>query len=438
MRLNRETFITGFALFSMFFGAGNLLLPPMLGYNAGSDWWLVAIGFMITAVGIPLLGIVAHARLQGTMFDFAKKVSPTFSTIYCILVYIISVAIPSPRTAAATYETVIAPNFEMIGPLESSVVFFGIVFLLALNRTKILSLLGMYLTPLIVIILLLVIGIGLYSAETLVAPVATVTLFDGLIEGYQTFDAIGSVVIGGVIIISLQLRGHTAFEVKRTLIFRAGLLAGIGLLVMYLGMIAIGGYFRSTTMITTTLSADLQRAQLLNTISLAALGTIGSVFLSCLIGLACFTTAVGIVTGTADYFKGIFNDAHTAYVAVVSMACILGVVIGQLDFGTIIHIGLPIIFMIYPITIVLIFLNVLPDRYASRLVFRVVVFTTIVCSLPDCIQFVIQEGTAIANWNVYIRTLLPLGNQHFGWVLPAVLSYVLGIVYELYRGMSKK
>ena len=127
MRFNKETFITGFALFSMFFGAGNLLLPPMLGYNSGNEWFIVAIGFIITAVVIPLFGILAHARLQGTMYDFAKKVSPTFSVIYCIIVYVISVGIPSPRTAAATYETVILPNFANVSSLLNSIFYFGLV-----------------------------------------------------------------------------------------------------------------------------------------------------------------------------------------------------------------------------------------------------------------------------------------------------------------------
>ena len=104
MNKTKEILITGFALFSLFFGAGNLLLPPLLGYNAGSDWFLVTLGFMITAVVIPILGIFAHAKLQGTMYDFGKKVSPVFSVIYCIIVYIIAIAIPSPRTAAATHE----------------------------------------------------------------------------------------------------------------------------------------------------------------------------------------------------------------------------------------------------------------------------------------------------------------------------------------------
>ena len=85
----KDNWIAGFALFSLFFGAGNLILPPYLGVKSGADWWIVVLGFVLTAVTIPILAIFAHAKLQGTLYDFGKKVSPVFSTIYCMLIYAI-------------------------------------------------------------------------------------------------------------------------------------------------------------------------------------------------------------------------------------------------------------------------------------------------------------------------------------------------------------
>ena len=112
MNKTKEIWIAGFALFSLFFGAGNLILPPTLGAKAGLDWWIVVLGFVLTAVTIPILAIFAHAKLQGTLYDFGKKVSPIFSTVYCFLIYIIAIAIPSPRTAAVTHEMTVEPFFE--------------------------------------------------------------------------------------------------------------------------------------------------------------------------------------------------------------------------------------------------------------------------------------------------------------------------------------
>ena len=97
MNKTKEILITSFALFSMFFGAGNLILPPFLGVQAGNNWWMVTLGFVATAVIIPILAILAHAKIQGTLWDFAKKVSPLFATIYCFIIYIICVLLPAPR-----------------------------------------------------------------------------------------------------------------------------------------------------------------------------------------------------------------------------------------------------------------------------------------------------------------------------------------------------
>ena len=164
MNSNKETFVAAFALFSLFFGAGNLILPPLLGFKSGDLWWLVALGFCLSAVLIPIFGILAHAKLQGTIFDFGKKVSPTFSLVYSFLIYAISVSLPSPRTAAVTHEIAIEPFFGSSSWL-TSIVYFALVFLFVINRSKILNIIGKLLTPAIIIILLLIIGITLFSYD---------------------------------------------------------------------------------------------------------------------------------------------------------------------------------------------------------------------------------------------------------------------------------
>ncbi|NAS31721.1 branched-chain amino acid transport system II carrier protein [Flavobacteriaceae bacterium R38] len=415
----KEIFITGFALFSLFFGAGNLLLPPLLGYNAGNNWYLVTIGFMIAAVIIPILGILAHARLQGTMYDFGKKVSPTFSLVYCFLIYVISIAIPSPRTASATHEIAIHPFFGS-SPLLTSSVYFTLVLIFALNRSKILNIIGKFLTPLIVITLFLVIGIGLFSSNFSMNPSAfEVPVVSGLLEGYQTFDAIGAVVVGGVIIISLNLKGHTSFESKKKLIIRSGLIAGLGLFIIYTGLISVGAFFGSEILIDTSLSNDMQRATLLRGISLASLGTFGNTVLSILIALACFTTAVGIVTGTADYFKGLFKESQTAYTITAIIASVFGIVIGQLDFHSIIVIAIPVLMFIYPITIILILLNVLPEKFTPPIVFRGAVITTIIFSIPDFLSSI-----GMGEQMQPIKENIPLASYSIGWLIPVFVVFI--------------
>jgi len=414
LRFNKETLVAGFALFSMFFGAGNLMLPPLLGSKAGDTWSLVLIGFAISAVLIPLLGIFAHARLQGTMLDFAKKVSPTFSLVYCILVYIISITLPSPRTASVTHEMAIAPFFETSSWTTSSI-YFGLVLVFVLNRSRILGLLGKFLSPIIFIVILSIIGITVFSIDpsTGVSDFKT-PLVHGLLEGYQTFDAIGAVVVGGVIIVSLKIKGKKNAKHNRDLMITSGIVAGIGLLFIYAGMIYTGAVFK------TQFAANISRTELLAGISLKTLGSIGRTFLSILVSLACFTTAVGIVTGTADFIKGIFNNSQKAYVITAVAGSVLGILMGQFDVHYIINVAVPALMFIYPITIILIILNILPEKLTHPLVFRTVVIVTILCSIPDFLGTI-----GMKEYVNPLLELLPLGNYSLVWLLPALTALIL-------------
>ena len=411
MKHSKQTLIIAFALFSLFFGAGNLILPPFLGYNAGDGWIWVLIGFTISAVIIPILAIYGHSKLQGTILNFANKVSPTFAVVYSILIYIIAISLPSPRTASVTYEMAIEPFFQ-ISSLGLSSIYFALVLVFVLNRTRLLSLIGKFLTPLIVILLLIIICLGLFTeVESIRGSIFNNSFVEGVLEGYQTFDAIGGVVVGGVIVISLSLQGKLNYEEKKRMIARSGLFAGLGLFVIYGGLIALGAHNSDVLVVD-------NRTELLSILSIQSLGNIGNAFLSVLVALACFTTAVGIVTGTADFVKGMFGDSQKAYTVTAIIGCVLGVVIGQFDVHYIINIALPALMFIYPITIVLILLNALPEKWASKLIFRGVVLVTFIFSIPDFIKFLAPEGTITP-----LQEFIPLSENSMGWVLPALLVF---------------
>ncbi|MGK0378442.1 MAG: LIVCS family branched-chain amino acid:cation transporter [Patiriisocius sp.] len=413
MNFKEQTLIIAFALFSLFFGAGNLVLPPYLGYNAGEDWLFVTIGFALSAVVIPIMAIYGHARLQGTILDFANKVSAPFAMLYAVIVYLIAISLPSPRTASVTFEMAIDPYFE-VSPLLFSSLYFALVLVFALNRKKILSAIGKFLTPLIILILIIIIAIGLTTdAAPIRESIFENTFTNGILEGYQTFDAIGGVVVGGVIVVSLALQGKLNFEEKKRMIARAGLLSGIGLILIYAGLIALGAHNSGTLV-----SED--RTELLTLLSKATLGNLGTAFLAVLVALACFTTAVGIVTGTADFIKGISGGKQVAYTVTAIIGCIIGVAVGQFGVHYIIDIALPALMLIYPITIVLIVLNVVPKKLATALVFKAVTVITIIFSLPDLLQFFMEEGAMDL-----VKNYIPLATQGLGWVLPALLAFIL-------------
>ena len=424
MRLNKETFIAGFALFSMFFGAGNLMLPPYLGFTSGSQWYWVALGFILSAVAIPILGIIAHARIQGTMYDFAKKVSPTFSYIYCFIVYIISISLPSPRTASVTHEMAILPYVES-SYLLTSTIYFILVLIFVLNRSKILDIIGKFLTPVIFITILTIITLGVFIAPNIENGVLIKKpLITGLLEGYQTFDAIGAIVIGGVIIVSLKIKGKTDFVVNKKLIVQSGIIAGIGLLIIYSGLIYNGAIFKSL------FNEGSTRVEILSSLSTFTLGTTGNLFLSVLVALACFTTAIGIVTGTADFIKGFFNDSDIAFKITAIIGCVLGIMIGQFDVHYIIAVAVPALMLIYPITITLIILNCIPEKFIKPFVFRGVVMMVILFSIPDLLISLNFIGV-----NTPFLKYIPLSTYNLAWLLPGIITFVF---LNILLGKGKK
>ncbi|MGI9552804.1 MAG: branched-chain amino acid transport system II carrier protein [Aurantibacter sp.] len=423
MSKTKETLVIAFALFSLFFGAGNLILPPLLGFKSGQLWWLVTLGFCFSAVLIPIFGVLAHARLQGTMLDFANKVSPTFSIIYCYLVYAISISLPSPRTASVTHEMAVQPLFQS-SSLLSSIVYFALVFVFVVNRSKILNIIGKILTPAIISILFLIIGITLFFYDFVFGETVFASPFtDGILEGYQTFDAIGAVVVGGVIIISINLKKKEAsFEQKKQLIRRAGWLAGLGLFLIYAGLILTGALMNDE------FNAEVSRTALLSGISLKTLGSAGNLFLSILVSLACFTTAVGIVTGTADFIKHRFANTQKAYLYTAVVGCVLGVTMGQFDVHYIIAVAIPALMFIYPITIVLILLNVLPEKFASSNVFKAVIITTILFSIPDFLGSIGLKDAVVG-----LQNYIPLSEFSMGWVMPAGAVFVIANVFSNFK-----
>ncbi len=417
MNKTKQTLIVAFALFSLFFGAGNLILPPYLGAQSEGAWYLVTFGFTLTAVVIPILAIFAHAKLQGTMFDFGKKVSPVFSSVYCVFMYAIAIALPAPRTASVTHEMAIAPFFNS-STLLTSCVYFALVFIFVMNRSRLLSLIGKYLTPLIVIILLIIICLGIYggSSESVSTAVSLpfAIISEGILEGYQTFDAIGGVVVGAVIVLSLKTYGEGSYSEKKKVISQSGLLAGFGLLIIYTGLIFCGFLLKDS------FPENATRTEVLTSLSQLTLGDVGTAFLSVLVALACFTTAVGIITGASDYVSGLFQDSRNVYTVTAILSSVIGVIVGSYNVAFIIDIALPALMFIYPITIVLILLNVVPDKFASETVFKFVILVTFIFSIPDFLKFLVPIDNLKGILNV-----IPLANYSLGWVFPAVLTFVM-------------
>jgi LIVCS family branched-chain amino acid:cation transporter len=419
MNRTKQIFILGFAIFASFFGAGNLILPPLIGFKAGADWWLVAIGFLVSTTLIPLLALLGHAKLQGTMLDFGKKVSPSFAMVFSISVYVIAIVLACPRTAAVTHEMAILPYFE-VNSLITSALYFTMVFLFAINRGKVIDLLGKYLTPLIVIILLVIIVIGVFSpSEAMLVSQFQSPVIKGFLEGYQTYDAIAGLLLGGVMVVTVNnFDWDIDVSEKKIIIIRAGLIALTGLFIIYVGLISLGAKYNME------FSPEISRTQLLRALANKSLGNFGTSFLAILVSLACFTTAIGIVVGTADFFKGLFSDSKRVYVLAAAISSIIGIIVGQFEVKFIIDLAVYALMFIYPIGISLIILNLFPEKYASPTVFRIVVGLAFLFSIPDFLKFLIPIEKL-----EYVYHIIPFSKDGLGWVIPAISGFILANAY---------
>jgi LIVCS family branched-chain amino acid:cation transporter len=242
------------------------------------------------------------------------------------------------------------------------------------------------------------------------APGAT----QGILEGYQTFDAMGAVVVGAVIIISLNFRKELSYRAKKAVISRAGILAGLGLCIIYAGLIYSGAKLSNAFL------PGMDRTEVLNGMIRFSLGEKGHIILALLISLACFSTTVGIITGASDYVKGFFPSHPMIYKIAAATGCIIGILIGQWEVGFIIDAGIPILLFIYPLIITFIILHNLPEKWVGLYTFRAVTYTVIIFCIPDVLNALDYPEPSNA-----IRSITPWNTTDFTWVAPAAIAFLL-------------
>ncbi|KGR76521.1 branched-chain amino acid transport system II carrier protein [Ureibacillus sinduriensis] len=429
MKFMKENLAVGFMLFALFLGAGNIIFPPELGQNAGTAFIPSIIGFLITGVGLPLIGIIAVAKNGGDLQVVANRIHPVFSIIFTAVVYLsIGPLFAIPRTGAVTYEIGIAPflseSAKSSGLLITSLIFFAIVLYLSLNPTKLVDRIGKVLTPALLIV------IALLAIKAFVTPmgefgephgVYTTNAFsESFIQGYLTMDVLASLVFGIVIVQSLQAKGikDRAKQVKTTIF--AGIIAALGLAFVYISLEYIGatsidaiGYIGDGGTIIA------QSAKVLY-------GSFGNIILSTVIILACITTAVGLVSANATFFNKLFPKL--SYKALAIIFTLFSFFISNFGLSKLLSITLPVLMFIYPIAIVLMFL-VLFDQLFNRapIVYSLALIATALVSVYDGIK---TAGFSI-DWYEKILNLLPLYDQSIGWLVPAIVGLVIGWIIHL-------
>lgn len=405
----KDIWVIGFALFAMFFGSGNLIFPPYLGRLIGKSYWQGLIGFMITGIGLPLLSVMATAKASGAFSEITHQVGKVFSVIFMtFLILSIGPFLAIPRTAATTYEIGIRPFFPALSPILIIILYFIINLILVLNPSTIVDVIGSILTPILLLVLIILIIKGILIPTGPFTENSVATVFStGLIEGYQTMDAVGAVCFGSIIVNNIKEKGYTQQKAIIGMTLKSSLIAVVGLGIIYGGLMYLGTR-------TGNLVGDIEKTQLITILAEQILGKVGSILLAIAVAIACLTTSIGLTMTTASYFSDLLHQ-KISYKAVAIITSIIGILIASMGVDNIVGFTGPVLNILYPLIIVFVTISLI-EKCPRRLTYQLPVYVTLVIVL-------IEEGSKLMGSN--ILGFLPLSNYGFGWSVPAIIAYIV-------------
>ena len=410
----KSLLLVGLTLFSMFFGAGNLIFPPGIAAQAGTATWPAFLGLAVSAVGLPVLGVVAVARAGG-LDTLCSRVHPLFSKAFTIAAYLaIGPCLAIPRTATTSFEMAVPPFAGPDAPLSLfrliySLVFFAAALVIALRPEKLTDRLGKILCPILVVLIVVT------FAGCLVNPGDYVThpVVKGFLEGYQTMDTIAALAFGIVIAVNIRARGVSEDKavVKGTI--RSGFIAGALLLIVYAMLAHIGALSGGAVPNPTDGAAALT-----NVVGLL-FGPLGNALLAAIFIIACFNVCVGLISSCGEFFHKLFPGL--SYRGWAVLFAVVSMVISNAGLAQIISVSAPVLGVLYPMAIVLIALSFF-QRWLEgrRLVYPVAILFTGVASVLYALLDLKLPLTFLEA--------VPLADLGLGWVLPAAAGILLGLL----------
>lgn len=415
--------MVGVTLFSMFFGAGNLILPPLLGLRAGVDIVPAVAGFLVTGIGLPILGVVSVA-LAGTARKLADRVHPLYGRVFVAAVYLaIGPCLAIPRTSSTSFEMLVPllPDGTGVGDarLVFSVLFFGVAFLLALRPGRLTRLLGRITGPALILLIIAVTAAAILSPEA--APLAAQAPYDrlpvlqGFLTGYQTMDLLASLTFGIVIATNIRALGVTEPADVAREISRAGIVAGIIIGVIYIG-------FAFTGMQLSSVIPDATNgASVLTESATRHFGSVGVAIAAAIFLIACLNVCIGLISGCGTYFAGEFP--RTSYQAWALGFAVFSCVVSNFGLDAILAFSVPMLNALYPAAICLVIMGMLHhicDCVPGLWAWVVGAVTVVSVSVS------LRDALAPSLWIPF--DVLPFAWASMGWVLPAVLAAVIAVV----------
>ncbi|MBU2012534.1 MAG: branched-chain amino acid transport system II carrier protein [Gammaproteobacteria bacterium] len=414
----------GFMTFALFLGAGNIIFPPSAGMASGEFIWQAALGFLLTGVGLPLLTVVALARVGGGMDRLTAPLGKVAGTVLAVAVYLaIGPLFATPRTAVVSFEMGIAPFSGNAGmPLFIyTLVFFAAMLFLVLNPGQLVNRIGKFITPVLLAALLVLGGAAIFAPAGEVGAVSesyrASPLIKGFLEGYLTMDTLGALVFGIVIATAIRDRGVTEPALVTRYSMIAGVIAAVGLSLVYLALFYLGATSQG-------IAAGAENGvQILTTYVQHTFGTPGSLLLAVVITLACLTTAVGLTTACGEFFSALLPVSYRTVVVVFALFSLLAANQGLTQ---LISVSVPVLVGLYPLAIVLVALSLL-DRFwvSPSRVFVPVMAVTLIFGVVDGLA-----AAGFTDWVPVLFTQLPLADQSMGWLVPVLVMLVFAVVTD--------
>ena len=436
----KQYLYVGSMLFGLFFGAGNLIFPVNMGQLAGENVLLANLGFLVTGIGLPFLGVIAIGISQSKgVFELASKIDRRYAFVFTILIYlVIGPFFALPRLATTSFEIGLAPfignEHRSIGLAVFSLLFFATTWFFSRKPTKILDYVGKFLNPIFLLLLgtLLFLGftrpLGPIAGTSVQASYQTAAFSKGFIEGYNTLDALASLAFGIIIVTTIQSMGikkpnQVARDTIKSGAISIVLMGVIYTLLAYLGTMSLGKFAVSE-------NGGIALAQIAN----EYLGTVGSILLALIVISACLKTAIGLVTAFSETFVELFPSR--SYQFFIVLASVLPCLFANIGLTNIIQISLPVLMFVYPLAMTLILLSIASPLFKQRrIVYQMTTAFTIVPAILDGLAASpsgVLEIPVVNSLLTFVGEHLPFFDIGMGWVLPAFIGFLVGIVYALF------
>ncbi len=410
----------GFMTFAFFLGAGNIIFPPQAGLSAGENLLPAMFGFLSTAVGLPLIGIIAVAVAGGGWKGLTRDLPPKVATLMAVLIFIIiGPAFAAPRTGLVAYEMAVKPFIADAGQASLtvfSVIFFAVALFFAWSRGKLIDMIGKFLTPALFAVLV-VLAIAVFvnpQGEILAAQgeYMDMAFTKGFLEGYNTMDTFAALMFGMLIVDVIRKKGVTDEKATCSYLIYAGLIAAAGLAFVYISLFYLGA-----TSSAVAAGADNGGAILAAYVQ-ALFGPVGQMILSTIVLLACLTTAIGLISACSDYFSSLTKLSYEKWAVILAVIC---AVIANVGLNQLISLSIPVLFALYPVAVALVALTFVRKWMPNpRMAYRTVLLVSLVFSLIDAAKFM---GIDMSALNV-----LPLFDYGMAWVLPTLAALVIARV----------